>query len=197
LPTEPALSSEPAVHGTIVLGFLRAAERMWGSIGQKQIAERLSPEARAALLDQLLTPFTWLPERLVIEGWEAVYDGPLKRDGAALDAFVDRSIDEGWGRVQRALIAVMTPGVLARRAPELWAKEHSTGVLEAKLLENEAVATLRDHPYVATSLMRRVNTESFRYLVSLSRVGVVKASHGLTASGASNDRALVMRLSWR
>jgi hypothetical protein len=104
---------------------------------------------------------------------------------------IHATVDQGFGRVKRFLLAISTPQSLAPRVAALWRDEYSTGELEATFPEERAVhLTLRDHPYVDDPLMRFVISEVFRYVLGMTRVKRVSVSYGV------RDAALVVVLRW-
>ena len=93
---------------------------------------------------------------------------------------VHATVDHGFGRVKRVLLSMSTPHSLAPRVAALWRDEYSTGRLEASSLEDRSVQlTLSDHPYVDIPLMRYVISEVFLYVLGMTRVEDVRASHSV------------------
>lgn len=91
------------------------------------------------------------------------------------------------------LVRLATPRLLARRAPELWRRDHSHGDVEVTVLDAVRLRLrLSDHPWVRDPVMRRFQARSFRYILSLTRVRDLGTVESTDAGGA-----LVMTATWR
>jgi hypothetical protein len=175
------------------VGFRAAAQEVWGKTGLQAIASRLDPETRAATFDPLVISRDWLPERFAIAWHDAAWEGPAGRRSADYLTFIDRMLDNGFGRVQKFFLESATPHAILQKGADLWRHDHTTGTLSVERKgQNEAVVTLRDHVYITTPLCRLTVAEIYRYALSLSLVDEALVSH--TSNGASE---LVCRLSWR
>jgi hypothetical protein len=93
--------------------------------------------------------------------------------------------------MRRIFVGMLTPGLLASRAAKEWRNEHSHGTVESVIGERGATATFRDTPFLEVELMQAGLAESFRHLISLSRVPNVRETHRM--EGAK----LVVDLAWR
>jgi hypothetical protein len=179
--------------GIILHAMRLAVLDLWGEPGLNDIAARISEENRKDTVDHAASPLEWLPERYLVEWHEASWNGPAKHDDEALCRVINRRLDYGFGRVRRALLGLVGPEGVIRRAGELWKHDHTHGSLAVKFdAKEQAVAgTLSDHLFCEVPIARRAITESLRYIVQLSR-GVKKAR----ATYAMRDKALNMTISW-
>ena len=176
--------NEPHARGTLVAGAVGAVALLWGDAGLRDVSERLGEDARSALCDRIVLPVAWYPEQSLREWCEAVWRGPAGEDEQAFATFVDRSVDHGWSWVHRALVRLATPGLLARRAPDIWRHDHTHGELSVTLDEGKATLRVVRYPHAGSAVMRRGQTESLRYILTLARFGDVRASHALDPDGA-------------
>lgn len=183
---------EPCARRTIFAGFKHAAHDLWGDEGLADIRARMSEEAQHHCIDSVVIHQEMLPERFVLEWYEAAWNGPARKNRMAYDRFLDRMMDRGFGRVQKALLAMATPALVARKSSALWRHDHSHGTLVATAMgEAKLHLSLSDHPYVEAPLARSSITEIYRYAFSLSRVKRVAARHWL-----EEPRTLIVQLSW-
>ena len=181
----------PHVRGTIVGGAVAGVSLLWGDAGIRDVSERLDAAARGAICDRIVHPLAWYPEASFRAWCEAVWDGPARRDDRALTAFIHRSVDHGWGWVHRALLRLATPGLLARRAPSIWKHDHTHGQLTVALDDRRATVRIEGYPHPRSSIMRRGQAESLRYILTRSRFSDVRGSH--TVDG---DGTYVLTLRW-
>ena len=188
--TAKALAERPLVDRKSLIGFRAACEQMWGPAGYATICDRLPPDVRERTAG--MRPLVkWNPVEDLIAWHHAVWDGPVARDERQMTRHIHATVDMGFGRVKRFLLGMSTPRTLAPRVAALWRDEYSTGRLEASFPEESVVQLdLSDHPYVDEPLMRFVIAEVFRYVVSMTRVKQVSATHGLRLS------SLVVVLRW-
>ena len=170
--------AEPSCRRVIFVGFRAAVLSMWGERGLEAIADRIDGETRRATVDPIVISGQWLPERYVMAWYEAVWEGPAGRSNADYLTFLDRMMDNGFGRVRKLFLAMATPHLLAAKAAELWRHDHSTGdLVTERTSDSSATMILRDHAYLATPLSRLSIAEICRYAVSLSHVDDVAVTH--------------------
>jgi hypothetical protein len=101
------------------------------------------------------------------------------------------TVDQGFGRVKRFVISLLTPEALAARVVPLWRDEYSTGRLEAVSVDAHSVQlALSDHAYVEIPLMRYIISEVYRYILSMTRAQNVTVTHAL------RDTSLLVTLRW-
>jgi hypothetical protein len=181
---------EPLAAQRVFVASRAAAVDLYGDGGLREIAERLPPAARGALVDSAILTEPWLPERFVIAWQEAVYGGPAHTSDDEFRRYIDKVVDAGFGRVRRLLVNLVTPATLCTRAAELWHDEHTHGEISAAPTGNLVVIRLRNHPYVTRPIARQVMAESLRYAASLTR-----AKHVVQAHRVDGD-ALEVRLTW-
>jgi hypothetical protein len=173
-----------------------AATELWGDAGVARIAERLTKETRQRTVDELLVLVDWVPVRYVMEWHAAAWEGPAARQEDTFARFVDRGVDNGFGRFRRTFLKLATPAQLVAQAPALWRYQHTHGDLSVVLRTDAggtprgAVATLRDNPMIESAISRRAVVEAWRHVLTLARVKEVRASHQLEGD------ALVARFSW-
>ncbi|HXU69770.1 MAG TPA: hypothetical protein VN947_10600 [Polyangia bacterium] len=183
-------ASEPCAAQRVFVASRAAALELYGDDGLRQIAERLPPDVRGALIDSAIITEAWLPERFVMAWQEAVFEGPARGSDDAFRRYVDKVVDAGFGRVRRLLVNLVTPATLCTRAAELWHDEHTHGEISATPEGHVVIIRLRHHPYVARPIARVVMAESLRYAASLTR-----AKHVVELHRVDGD-ALEVRLTW-
>ena len=144
-------------------GFIAATREVLGESVLERVRSELSPRVIEALQRD---PEDWVPLEHVI-AWceESLRDA----DAATIRAFVAVMMNHGFGRVRRVLLQIATPHGVLRRATELWRDDFSDGRLVAYATSpNTAVATLYEHRFLESELLRAVVAESFRYVLELS-----------------------------
>jgi uncharacterized protein (TIGR02265 family) len=175
------------------VGMAAAVEHLWGRGALDAMRGRLALPADHALFDQIASPLSWYPEKLAARVGAIVWDELTARDEAAFAGFAERTIDHGWGRMHSVLVRLATPKLLARRAPELWRRDHSHGAVEVTVVDPTTLRLrLSDHPWVHDPVMRRFQARSFRYILSLTRVRDLETVEAADVAGA-----LVMTATWR
>jgi len=181
-----------ARHSVFVASRAAVLE-LFGADGLKQISELVPVEIKRAIVDSPLIAGDWLPERWVIAWQEAVWRGPAGESKDRFDEFCRRTVHQGFGRVRKVLLSLVTPAQMFPRSAELWRHEHTTGELTVRVDAGAKTALLRltDHPYANHALAARVLAESLRYAASLARTAGVDESHSLRGG------ALEVRLDWR
>jgi hypothetical protein len=182
--------SEPCAGQRVFVASRAAAVELYGDGGLREIAERLPPDVRGALVDSALITEPWLPERFVMAWQEAVFEGPARGSDDDFRRYVARVVDSGFGRVRRLLVNLVTPATLCTRAAELWQDEHTHGEISATPTGHVVLIKLRHHPYVTRPIARLVMAESLRYAASLTRVKRVDQLHRIDGD------ALEVRLTW-
>jgi hypothetical protein len=184
-------TDEPHSHGTTFVSVVAAATHLWGEHALSAIAERLKPETRRVMLQEPLLAVSWYPSWMLIDWCQSVWEGPARRREPVFATFIDRMLDVGWGPMRRIFVGMLTPGLLASRAAKEWRNEHSHGTVEVDLGERGATATFRDTPFIEVELLQFGLAESFRHLISLSRVPNVREAHRM------ENGKLVVDLVWR
>jgi hypothetical protein len=184
------LSAEPCAGQRVFVASRAAAVEMYGDGGLREIAERLPPDVRGALIDSAILTEPWLPERFVMAWQEAVFEGPARGSDDAFRRYIYRVVDAGFGRVRRLLVNLVTPVTLCTRAAELWHDEHTHGEISAEPSGKVVLIKLRNHPYVTRPIARLVMAESLRHAASLTRVKRVDQLHRVEGD------ALEVRLTW-
>jgi hypothetical protein len=183
-------SAEPCAAQRVFVASRAAAVEMYGDGGLREIAERLPPDVRGALIDSAIITEPWLPERFVMAWQEAVFEGPARGSDDAFRRYVYKVVDVGFGRVRRLLVNLVTPATLCTRAAELWHDEHTHGEISAQPTGHVVLIKLRHHPYVTRPIARMVMAESLRHAASLTRVKRVEQLHRVDGD------ALEVRLTW-
>jgi hypothetical protein len=156
-----------------------AIEHLWGRGALDALRGRLDLPAEHVLFDQIASPLSWYPENLAARIGAIVWDDLAARDEAALQRFAEQTIDHGWGRMHSVLVRLATPRILARRAPELWRRDHSHGDVEVVVVD-------------PTTLRLRLSDHPCRYILSLTRVRDLETVEAPDPAGA-----LVMTATWR
>jgi hypothetical protein len=179
---------EPCAGQRVFVASRAAAVELYGEGGLREIADRLAPDVRGALLDSAIITEPWLPERFVMAWQEAVFAGPAHGSDDEFCRYVHKVVDAGFGRVRRLLVNLVTPATLCVRAAELWHDEHTHGEISATPTERVVVIRLRDHPYVTRPIARMVMAES--HAARLTRAKRVEELHRVDGD------ALEVRLTW-
>jgi hypothetical protein len=183
---------EPCARRTLFAASRAAVVDLWGDDGLAQLGSLLPDDARRDTLEPVVVSSDWFPERYMLAWYEAVWDGPAKRQPAQLRLFIDQRMNHGFGRVRRFLLRAATPAQLVAKAPQLWRHDHTTGTMSGALADHVATLRLHDHPYTTVPLARLATAEVYRYAASLLRgPRNVVESHGVEADGA-----LVVRVTW-
>jgi len=168
-------------------GFIAASREVFGEETHRRMCERVASHVLDALT---LDGEAWVPVDDVIEWCEASL---CDEDEGRIRAFVDVMMNHGFGKVRRVLLQIATPHGVLRRAGELWREEFTDGRLVAYATSpNTAIATLYEHRFLESPLLRAVVAESFRYTLQLSGAADVNERHG-----SDGDGPLIVRLSWR
>lgn len=189
-------SIRPRASGGLVrrrslIGFRAACEQMWGAAGIDTISKELAEDVRERTAGLRPLP-EWIPLDDLIAWHMAVWNGPAKRDEPTMTRHARLTVDQGFGRVKRMLISVLTPELLASRVVALWRDEYSTGQLETLSVAPQCIQLgLTDHAYVEIPLMRYIIAEVYRYVLSMTRV------HEVTVAHAVRDATLVVTLRWQ
>lgn len=184
-PSGPALANRRNF-----IGFRKACEETWGPSGLAAIVQALPADVRERTVGA--PPLTeWIRLDDAIAWYNAVWNGPAKRDEAVMKEHMRRTVDQGFGRVRRFFLGIATPQTLASRAAALWREEYSTGNLSVNYSEERSLTlTLRDHEIVNDPLMRSLLAEVFRHICSLTRIKNVTAVHTV------RDGSLIVVLRW-
>jgi hypothetical protein len=173
-----------------LIGFRAATEQMWGSAGIDAICMDLPEAVRERTLGLLPLP-EWIPLEDLVAWHLAVWRGPAKRDEPTMTRHARLTVDQGFGRVKRFMISLLTPELLAARVVALWRDDYSTGRLETVSIDEHSVQLmLSDHAYVDLPLMRYIISEVYRYILSMTRVQNVTVTH------AVRDASLLVTLNW-
>ena len=159
-------------------------------LGQRIV--RLDEATRKRTFELEGSPGKWAPEADLIACAHAIWEGPARRDRALYNKFLQRQVNLGTGRVQRALISLASPKRILDRAPSIWSSEHSHGTLTVEHhSDTSASLRLSEHPYVETPQARATIAEVFRYVLSLTRANEANESHALEGD------VLRVRLTWK
>lgn len=116
-------TSGALVHRKSLIGFRAVCEQMWGKPGVDAICAGLEPEVRERTAGLLPLP-DWIPLDDLIAWHMAVWTGPANRDEAVMVRHARLTVDQGFGRVKRIVIAALTPQLLASRVVALWRDEY-------------------------------------------------------------------------
>lgn len=178
-------------HGTTAHGFLAAVDALWATDGRKILRRELTPAAARRLLDEIVVPMDWVPESHLVELTTIVWEHLAREDRDAFRTWVVSEVEMGWGRVQKALLRLVTPKLLSYRAGALWRAEHDTGRLEARLLGRKGSVTLTDHPYVHHFATRLMLLEAFRHIIRMT------GAESVTGRQHPTPHLLRVDFSWR
>ncbi len=167
--------------------FARATVDLFGEGALASLLASLSEADRAHVDDT-----AWIPVEQVVRFCEAAWKGPLAQDPLKLRAWTDRKMDHGFAAMRRLLLDITTPAGLLRRGGELWRDEFSDGRLVAySTSPTSGVATLHDHVFIDTEVMRFMIAESFRYALHLSGATDAREHHTIHGTGA-----LLVQINW-
>jgi hypothetical protein len=173
-----------------LIGFRAACEQMWGALGIAAICRELPDDVRERTAGLLPLP-EWIPLGDLVAWHMAVWTELAKRDEPTMTRHARLTVDQGFGRVKRFVISMLSPEALAARVVQLWRDEYSTGQLETLSVSERSVQlALTDHAYVDIPLMRYIIAEVYRYVLSMTRANNVTSSHAL------RNGALVVTLRW-
>jgi hypothetical protein len=173
-----------------LIGFRSASEQLWGSAGIEQICSDLPDPVRERTAGLRPLP-EWIPLEDLVAWHLAAWRGPAKRDEPTMTQHARLTVDQGFGRVKRFVISLLTPEALAARVVPLWRDEYSTGRLETVSVDARSVQlALSDHAYVEIPLMRYIISEAYRYILSMTRAQNVTVTHAL------RDASLLVTLRW-
>lgn len=174
-------------RGRTLNAFARATVDLFGEPALASVIASLPEVARPEVDDA-----AWIPIEHVVWFCEAAWRGPLAEDPSKLRAWTDRKMEHGFVAMRRLLLDITTPAGLLRRGGELWRDEFSDGRLVAySTSPTSGVATLHDHVFIDTEVMRFMIAESFRYALQLSGAADAREQHTIHASGA-----LLVQINW-
>jgi hypothetical protein len=182
--------AEPCAAQRVFVASRAAVVELYGDDGLREVAGRLPPDVRAALIDSAIITEKWLPERFVTTWQEAVYEGPARAREDDFRRYIQAVVTHGFGRMRRLLLNLVTPATLCTRAAELWHDEHTHGEISARPEGNVVIVKLRKHPYVTRPVARLVLAEGLRHAASLTRAKRVEQSHRV------ENETLEVRLTW-
>jgi hypothetical protein len=174
------------VRARTLQGFIHATREVLGDEAYARVCAEVHPR----ILESIASDGEdWVPTEDVIAWCESAL---RTADNDAIRRFVDVMMNHGFGRVRRVLLQIATPHGVLRRASELWREEFTDGRLVAYATSpNSAVATLYQHRFLDSPLLRTIVAESFRYTLELSGATSVTEEH------VSDDNGpLVVRLSF-
>lgn len=173
-----------------LIGFRSACEVMWGKSGIEQICKALPDDVRGRSAGLQPLP-EWIPLEDLIAWHVAVWNGPAMQDEATMTRHARVTVDQGFGRVKRVVIAALSPQSLAERVAALWSDEYSTGQLRALSIDQRSVQlALSHHPFVEIALMRNVIAEVYRYILGMTRAKNVSVQHTV------REASLIVTLRW-
>jgi hypothetical protein len=173
-----------------LIGFRSATEQMWGDAGIETVRNNLAEAVRERTAGLLPLP-EWIPLEDLVAWHVAVWTGLAKRDEPTMTRHARLTVDQGFGRVKRFVISLLTPETLAARVVSLWSDEYSTGRLEALSIDAHNVQlALSDHAYVELPLMRYIISEVYCYVLGMTRAQNVTVTH------AVRDASLLVSLRW-
>ena len=165
----PGPTAESCASRRTAMGFRAGLEKLFGDAGVEQVRSLLSAEADGAFFGAATVGQPWIPERHLVAFMRSVLDGPCGRNRLKFREWNQVQIMNGFGRVKAAMLRIVTPQMLARRAAELWVEEHTRGAMSSVMLDaRSAEVTLVDHEYAENPLARAVLTESLRTLIAAS-----------------------------
>jgi len=193
---EPVRSARPhpaaaCVQRKSLIGFRAACEQTWGEDGLAAIGGALPEDVRERTAGIRPLP-DWIPLDDLIAWHVAAWNGPAKQDEVVMARHARLTVDQGFGRVKRVVIAALSPHALAARVGPLWRDEYTTGRLQTLGVSERSVQlALSDHKYVEIPLMRFIIAEVYRHVLSMTRARNVAASY------AVHEATLTVTLRWQ
>lgn len=182
--------AEPMIRSIHIVASRDAVRDVFGEEALADTAQRMPERERAEVFADH-HPY-WCSERAMIALTFGIWEGPADRRRARLEVWLWRTVDNTFGRIRRAFLAMATPEKLIEHAPRFWKSDRTSGVLEGRVLgAGRGVFTLRDHPYTETPQARATVAEMLRYLVELTRTPNVTETHALVEPGV-----LEVRIKW-
>jgi hypothetical protein len=175
-------AAEPKLKKYQVAAAREAALWAWGPGGVDEIASHMPERERGEIFAEILPP--WVAERALIALGFGIWNGPAKRSKPEYFKFLHKQTDLSFGRVRKVLLGVASAEKIISMADELWKADHTHGSWETHVAPNRARMRLTGHPFADTPHGRTSLAEQIRYIVQLTRVREVTASHGLVAPGA-------------
>jgi hypothetical protein len=164
---------QPQIRRSVLLAIRETARLQLDDAARVAIGERLSGETLEIWRCVLPLTAEWYDDLSSVHIVEALH---AVLSPAEFVVFVNELCDNGFGRLRKLFLGLATPMMLASRAPDFWAYDHTTGKMTIEPTEGGAIATIADHPYVASTGCRALLTEYFRHAVSLTRVNRVTSS---------------------
>ena len=113
------------------------------------LRQRVSKEVLAEIARQQTTikPKDWIPRPEIMVLWRGVADAAADDAGAYSDLIrCGESIAEhATGTFLKLLLKVLTPGMFARKFPDLWAHDHQGGRIENDEIQDKSMRiTIKD-----------------------------------------------------
>jgi hypothetical protein len=167
------MSTKPRIRRSVLLALREAAPAQLDASARAAVGAKVSGEALEVWDADRPLLAEWYDERtsvVLVEALHAVLPTP------AFPVFVQELCNNGFGKLRRLFLSLATPTMLANRAPDFWAYDHTTGKMTSELVEGGVIVTIVDHPYVESTSCRVLMTEFMRHAVSLTRVRRVTAS---------------------
>ena len=178
------------VHRKSLIGFRAAVEAMWGAAGVEVTRLALPDDVRERSAGLLPLP-EWIPLEDLVAWHVAVWEGPAAKDRDVMLRHARLTVDQGFGRVKRVVVRALSPHGLASRVATMWRDEYSSGRLNARAVDANAVELeLSNHGYVNNPLMRLIIVEVYRYVLSMTGVRSLVESHAVEGS------SLLIKLTW-
>jgi predicted hydrocarbon binding protein len=105
---------EYQVKGNLIAARPRYVREKWGEAGLRDVASRLSPEARA-LFESSILPFTWHPFPVMAAIDAALLDGPMGSDAARMQEFGATIARYDLPTLYKVLFKLGTPSFILKR----------------------------------------------------------------------------------
>lgn len=187
----PTGHTEPMMRGSTFLGLYEALNAIYGPEGTADVTRRLPTDVAEAIAAGNIYARTWVPERFVTAITEATFAGPARQDMPELLTWVERANEMGFGRVQRLLLRISSPGRIFKSLEGLWPDVHTHGAVESKSEGKSVSVLLRDFPPLDHPLMAEVYGAALRNIVVLTGARNVRSSHKVTG-----PTSVVMTYTW-
>lgn len=166
-------SGQPQIRRSVLLALRETARLQLDDGPRAAVGARLSGETAEVWRSGKPLTAEWYDDLVSVQIVEALH---VVLSPAAFVTFVEQLCDNGFGRVRKFFLGLATPMMLASRAPDFWAYDHTTGKMTIEPIDGGVIATITDHPYVESTGCRVLMTEYVRHAVSLTRVQRVTSS---------------------
>lgn len=135
-------------RGLFLHTILTSSRFQEGTEGRARLFEMVSSEARAILENPIFTS-SWYDERISVEVANAMIEIlGIEGDDAIKQHFRTLQLP-GLGRIYKFILSMMTPEIVAKRAPWFWGRTHDSGEVDVEMKPQHVIGHIRNSPTVA------------------------------------------------